>query len=355
MKHLETLHGRLALPAFMPDATRGCVRTLDSADVEACGIEVMMVNAMHLAADPGASLIKSCGGIHQFMDWRGPLASDSGGFQALSLATGPSKLGTVTSEGISYRARKGGAKKHLTPEKCIEKQLQLGTDILFCLDHCTHPNMDAAAQRESVTNTLAWARRCKEEFERRLPSASRPLLFGVVQGGNDPQLREECFNALAEIGFDGYGFGGWPVGNDGALIDAVFQLAELTGRNAPLHGLGIGKPESVVRAAAAGYTLFDCVLPTRDARHERLYCFTETPTAGGLAGDFYETIAIGNECFARDSRAIESTCDCLCCTRYSRAYLHHLFTQKETAGQRLATIHNLRFYARLMEALREQP
>lgn len=358
MRALETAHGTLRLPAFLPDGTRAVVRTLDATDLAACGVECLMINVLHLTAAPGTSLVESQGGAHAFMGWAGPLASDSGGFQALSLAQGAGKSGGVTQEGITYRLGNKAKKKTLTPEKCIQRQFQLGTDLLFCLDHCTHPKMDARRQRESVSNTVAWAERCKEEFERRMEKASqeavRPHLFAVIQGGADSALRRECAERLCAMGFDGYGFGGWPVGDAGRLVETVQEVAELVPKGSLLHGLGIGKPENVVAAYRMGYRMFDCVMPTRDARHKRLFVFREGVVNLDAQGDFYFSFNIGTPRFERDRAPVEAGCDCLCCRNYSRAYLHHLFEIKEQAGFRLATIHNLRFYARLMDALRAE-
>ena len=184
MTEILTPHGLLALPAFLPDATRGVVRTVDAADLTQCGVNAVMVNALHVSSSPGASRIAALGGMHRFMGWSGPLASDSGGFQAFSLVAGSRKLGTIAKDGFQYRFDKAQEKKILTPEKCIRKQFQLGADLLFCLDHCTHPDADHRVQRDSVENTVAWARRCKAEFDKRIDLArgnsSRPLLFAVV-------------------------------------------------------------------------------------------------------------------------------------------------------------------------------
>ena len=194
MKVLETANGSLDLPAFMPDATRAAVRTIDSRDIRESGIRCLMVNAIHLSNHPGISVIKAHGGIHRFMKWDGPVFSDSGGFQVYSLIQGSSKMGSVTDRGFVYRLEKGGKKQILTPEKSIQRQFQIGSDVMFCLDYCTHPDADERVQRESVDITLKWAKRCKEEFERQLKSRSsqsvRPLLFGVIQGGNSKELRK---------------------------------------------------------------------------------------------------------------------------------------------------------------------
>ena len=353
---LETGHGRLQLPAFLPDGTRGVVRTLDARDLEACGMGGVMVNTLHLSSRPGTTLIGALGGIHRFMGWNRPVASDSGGFQVFSLVVESPGAGQVSRKGFSYRLGKGHKRQVLTPEKCIQKQFQVRADVMFCLDHCTHPEADRTAQQESVDHTVDWARRCKAAFEtRREQTGSRPLLFGVVQGGEDRDLRQRCAEELLAIGFDGYGYGGWPIDSDGGLVDAVGWVRELIPDAFPLHGLGIGKPENLLAAFNLGYDTFDCTLPTRDARQKRLYVFTEPP-AGVTASStsFYRYLYIEDERFARDSEPVDETCDCLCCGRYSRGYLHHLFRVNDALALRLATMHNLRFYSRLVGQLKGQ-
>lgn len=347
MTHFETPHGIVRCPTFLPDGTRGVVRALDASDVADCGIEAMMVNALHLASNPGTTLVKQMGGIHSFMGWDKPVMSDSGGFQVFSLIADNPKSGSISKKGFVYRLDKGGKKQTLTPEKCIQKQFHVGADVMFCLDHCTHPSADIAEQQLSVKHTVAWAKQCREEFDRRQDQTGTRL-FGVVQGGMDFELRKQCAEALAEIGFEGYGFGGWPISDDGALVEAVAWVAELLPNDVPKHALGIGKPENVVRAFRLGYDTFDCTIPTRDARQKRMYVFDDAPERVNLDDDFYHHIYIDDERHARDSEPVDATCDCLCCQRYSRAYLHHLFGINETLAFRLATLHNLRFYARMM-------
>ena len=366
---LTTPHGDLPLPAFLPDATRGVVRAVDADDVRDAGIDALMVNTLHLSSQPGISVVKDAGGIHRFSGWEGPIASDSGGFQVLSLASGGPKGVRVSAKGLSYKPEGQSKRRQLTPEKCIQYQVQLGADILFCLDHCPPTGADAASHRESVEHTVEWAKQCKEALEKRYPISgvrsqisdspsgsrfsdpgSRPLLFAVVQGGDDPSLRTECAERLLRIGFDGFGFGGWPIADDGGLVEAVGQVAELLPDDVPIHGLGIGKPENVVAAWRMGYHTFDCTLPTRDARQGRLYQSTSKPFTGD-----YVYLHIEKERYSRDHASLDEGCDCVTCARYSRAYLHHLFSIGESAGARLATIHNLRFYGRLIEKLRAEP
>jgi len=354
---LPTPHGEIRLPAFLPDATQGVVKTVDAEDLVQCGVEAVMVNTLHLSTSPGTSRVAALGGVHRFMGWPGPIASDSGGFQVFSLIARNSKLGTISKDGFLYRFDKTQEKKILTPEKCIRKQFDLGADLLFCLDHCTHPDEDLSVQRQSVEHTVAWARRCKAEFEKRLAKVDanslRPRLFAVVQGGADPELRRICIEQLLEIGFDGFGYGGWPIDDTGALVEMVASVAEQIPSSFPKHALGIGKPDNIVRAWASGYDLFDCVLPTRDARHKRLYVFKPGwENRCAKADDLYDHLYLQDAKHGGVDAPLEEGCDCLTCRRYSRAYLHHLFAANEPLASRLATLHNLRFYMRLMAHLR---
>jgi queuine tRNA-ribosyltransferase len=230
----------------------------------------------------------------------------------------------------------------------------------MCLDDCTAAGESPAEQALAVERTIRWAKRCKAEFEKLMAQRKgerRPLFFAVVQGGADRSLRQECAAALAEIGFDGFGYGGWPIGPDGSLLsDVLAMVAEAVPAGSPLHALGVGSPEHVVRAAALGYTIFDCSLPTRDARHQRLYSFLPGKEWGPfVAGErFHETVYVLDQKHANDFGPIDPSCDADCCTRYSRAYVRHLFKIKDSAADRLASIHNLRFYSRLIEGLRRQ-
>ncbi len=353
---LHTEHGELALPAFLPDATRGVIRTLDWADTLGCGIQGLCVNTFHLQNRPGATVISAAGGIHGFTGWSGPVLSDSGGFQVFSLLQHDPNLGSVTPKGFIYRAARGGRKIVFTPEKCIHQQFRIGADAIVCLDHCVWTGLDPEAQRLAVENTVRWARRCREAYEQEASHARRrPLLFAVVQGGNRLDMRRECAERLAEIGFDGYGFGGWPVDEEGRLVEAVQVMAQSLPAGSCLWGLGIGKPEHVVASARMGYGLFDCVIPTRDARHGRLYVSAHPFDGRRLGGtDFFRRVYIHDLKHVRADGPLDPHCDCACCTRHSLGYLHHLYAIHEPTGHRLGSIHNLRFYARMMHALRDE-
>ncbi len=354
MKQLVTRRGPLTLPAFLPDATRAVVRGLDSRDIAECGLDAMMVNSLHLATRPGISTVSALGGVHSFMGWNGVVASDSGGFQAWSMAASGAGLGSVTDKGFVYRHEKTAKKNLLTPEKCIKRQLDLGADILFCLDQCTHPDDSTEVQDVSVRRTLDWARRCRTEFAARVSEpgrgngADRPLLFAVVQGGNDPDLRRRCAEELATMGFDGFGFGGWPIGKDGLLVDMVAHVADVLPADAPKHALGIGRPDNLVAAWRAGYRMFDCALPTRDARNRRLFITSDIEGSDLKNNDFYRTLYIEDEQHSRDAAPLDPSNE----SGPSRAYLHHLFKIKDSSAERLATRQNLAFYGRLMHRLR---
>lgn len=355
---LQTAHGEIVLPAFLPDATRAVVRGVDSRDLEACGVPALMLNVFHLSVNPGVRLIQSLGGHHAFMNWRKPIATDSGGFQAFSLIRQNPKFGTITKDGAIFRLSEKDKKRKLTPEKAIQMQLQLGSDILMCLDDCTDAAAPQAEQEASVARTIAWAERCKAEFERLIVErglSPRPLLFAIIQGGDDRALRKRCADALLELGFDGYGLGGWPLDPEGRLLaDIIAYTAALTPDDLPRFALGVGKPENVVACARFGYHLFDCTIPTRDARHRRLYTFQadRLDDVDVSRDDFYTALYMQDEQHMRDPNPVSEVCDCLCCSNYSRAYLHHLYAIRDTLAIRLGTIHNLRFYRQLMEVMR---
>ncbi|MEZ4238160.1 MAG: tRNA guanosine(34) transglycosylase Tgt [Myxococcota bacterium] len=350
---LETAHGPIRLPAFLPDATRGTIRTVPTHLLASAGVEVLMTNAFHLAERPGTDAVRSAGGVHAFMGWSGPIATDSGGFQVWSLLRDRPDHGAVTDDGFAWRGE-DKQRRVLTPEKALQHQLRLGADVVFCLDQCTHPDDPPEVQRASVDRTLAWARRTKAALEQR-PAGKRPRLYGVVQGGRDPDLRRRCAEGLIEIGFDGYGFGGWPIDDDGALVDAVGLVAELLPPDVPRHALGIGRPDTLLAAWRAGYDTFDATAPTREARRGLLYVpRVDLADPAAVAGAeklsaWYDATNARNW---RDARPVDETCDCPLCRGYSRALLAHLMRAEEPAGQALASLHNLRFVTRVVEALR---
>jgi queuine tRNA-ribosyltransferase len=348
-------------PHFMPDATHGVVRVTGADDLERAGVRILMTNAFHLMLRPGISAVRTLGGAKRFLGWDGILATDSGGFQAYSLIRQNSAYGHIDDRGLLIRPAASGEKILLGPAKAIQNQMRLGGDILFCLDDCTHPGDAQSEQEASVRRTIAWARESKRVFSdlvERQPQkkASRPLLFGVIQGGRDHRLRRTCAEALLEIGFDGFGYGGWPVDEQGRLVRDILELTrELVPREFPMHALGVGHPASIVDCARMGYRLFDSALPTRDARRGRIYCFAgDEPNLNADTNSWLAFLYMQDERHMKDSRPLSSLCPGPCCTRYSRGYLHHLHRIEDGLFSRLATIHNLTFMRRLTDLLREK-
>jgi queuine tRNA-ribosyltransferase len=288
--------------------------------------------------------------------WSGPILTDSGGFQAYSLIRENDAYGSLSDAGLTFRPEGSKRKVHLTAEKCVQLQLRFGSDIVMCLDDCTHSDDTFERQQLSVRRTIAWARRCKREMirlceERSLEADQRPLLFAVIQGGSSQHLRRECAEELIEIGFDGFGFGGWPLDARGHLVeDSLAYTRELVPKEFPLHALGVGHPANIAVCVRLGYDLFDSALPTRDARQGRLYVWPAAPRAGdaphGVAAQV-SYMYVGDEKHVKSSDPVSNDCDCSTCATYSRGYLHHLYKLKDGLYARLATIHNLRFVVRL--------
>jgi len=357
---LNLPHGQLQLPAFLPDATRGVVRSVDSVDLENCGIQAVVMNTFHLMQRPGSSTVRALGGLHNMAGWKRPIFTDSGGFQAFSLIHENPKYGRLTNKGIAFQPDGASRKLTLSPEKSVQLQLSYGADVIFCLDDCTHVEYSRQTQQESVERTIDWARRGKAEFQRimhqkKMPQERQPLLFAVVQGGGDRDLRKWCADALLEIGFDGFGYGGWPL--DGAgnlLLDVIAYTRELIPAEFPMHGLGIGHPRNVVSSCRAGYALFDSAMPTRDARRSRLYVFDTPPPPSNWNEDWFSYVYVQDKKHIKANHPVSAFCDCFCCENYSLGYLHHLFKVNDCLYQRLATMHNLRFMTQLMAYLRAQ-
>lgn len=355
---LDLPHGLLALPVFLPDATVGVVRSVDATDLVRCEVRALVMNTFHLTQRPGSSTIQALGGLHKMAGWERPILTDSGGFQAYSMIRQNSKYGSITDKGVTFRPEGAARKFQLTPEKAVQLQLSYGSDILVCLDDCTHVDAPYDVQEAAVRRTIDWARLCKREFVRLLDekgtsSKKRPLLFGVIQGGGFPALRKRCAEALLEIGFDGFGYGGWPLDAQGNLLaDIIAYTRELVPPELPMHALGVGHPANVLQCARTGYNLFDSVMPTRDARHGRLYAFTSAVTVLPAVGnDWFKYMYVTDDKYIKTDKPVSDYCDCLCCTNYSLGYLHHLFKIGDTLFMRLATIHNLRFMTQLTERL----
>lgn len=323
--------GIVATPAFMPLGTYGTVKAMTPEEVRGLGAEIILGNAFHLMLRPGVEVIRAHGGLHRFMHWEGPILTDSGGFQVWSLAA----LRRVTEAGVTFRSPVDGSEVFLGPEESVGMQHALGADIVMVFDECTpYPAGEAQAAR-SMRLSLAWARRSKEAHGDHLSA-----LFGIVQGGMYPALREESLAGLRDIGFDGYALGGLSVGESegerNGILDAVTQRIPA---EKPRYLMGVGRPQDIVEAVARGIDLFDCALPTRNARNGQLF------THRGI-------IRLKNARYRRDPGPPDADCSCYTCRHYSLAYLRHLHDANEILGARLATWHNLYYYQELMGAMR---
>ena len=331
---VTTARGSFRTPCFMPVGTRAAVRTLASDDLERLGAEVVLGNTYHLMLKPGADRIERFGGIHGFADWSGHVLTDSGGFQVFSLEP------KVTDDGATFASTYDGSVHHLTPERAVEIQLQLGGDIQMVLDVCPPLPSSEAVVREAVRRTADWAARARRTHAVARARGSTQALFGIVQGGVDPALRVESAERTLAVGFDGYGIGGLSVGESrDEMLPALAATTAVLPIDRPRYLMGVGDPVGIVEAVALGVDMFDCVLPTRLARHG-----TILTTAGRLN--------LRNARFADDPSPLEPGCACPTCARWSRAYLRHLLMVNEPTVARLATLHNVHWLLRLMERTR---
>ena len=335
------------LPTFFPDGTRGAVKTVCPADLSASKVEGLVMNSFHLMSKPGQSTIKALGGLHAFSGWRGPIIVDSGGFQVFSLIRENRAFGEIRKNEVIFRHE--GKKTVLTPEKTVQTGLAYGADVIMALDFCTHPSDSQKIQEEAVSTTIRWGQKCMDAFKAK-PSTSQ--LFGIIQGGSDKKLRKECAEALIGMGYENFGYGGWPLDDEGRLVeDVLAYTAELMPAGKIKYAMGIGKPENIARCVDLGYNLFDCVIPTREARRGRLYVFNGKSVAIGTKFyDFHYTL---DEKHRRDKEPVSKLCDCYTCQNFSKGYLRHLAAIGDGLAWRLSTIHNLRFYTMLMESLRK--
>ena len=329
---ITTAHGVIDTPAFMPVGTAGTVKAMTSEAVAATGAEIILGNTYHLMLRPGAERVARLGGLHRFMNWSGPILTDSGGYQVLSLA----KRRVLTDRGVVFRSHLDGAEIDLTPERAVEVQRLLGADIAMVLDECTpHPVTEDAA-RQSMALSLGWASRCRDAFQ---PTPGHGL-FAIVQGSIYPGLRRECAQALIDIGFDGYAIGGLAVGEGRHATFAVLDVTvPVLPTESPRYLMGVGKPADMVGAVARGIDMFDCVIPTRSGRT-------------GQAFTRHGRLNLRNLRHAEDQAPLDSGCACPCCAGYSRAYLNHLVRAGEMLGGMLLTMHNLHYYQDLMAELR---
>jgi queuine tRNA-ribosyltransferase len=341
---LITPHGAVETPVFMPVGTLANVKSVPHDVLEELGAEILLANTYHLYLRPGVDLVRSLGGLHRFMAWKRALLTDSGGYQVFSL----SQLRKVSQEGVCFRSHLDGSSHFLSPETAIEAQIGLGADVIMAFDECTEHPAAYNRARDSMELTLRWAERSKRHFDAHsgeVPwggalAGARPALFGIVQGGMHPGLRRESAERTVQLGFDGYAIGGLSVGEPRATT-AEIAAATLPYLPAdrPRYLMGVGTPDEIVRYAAMGVDMMDCVLPTRAARHGLLF------TSEGR-------ISIKNASYARDERPLDPRCACAVCRRYSRAYLRHLYASRELLAMTLNTVHNLAHYLDTMRAVR---
>ena len=329
---------------FLPDATRGAIKFLTTEQIKSTGTEGLVVNSLHLLMNLGVEKMQELGGIKKIMNWNGYVLSDSGGFQVYSLIHSKKWKGSIDENGVTFISPRDGLKHLLTPETAIDIQLAIGSDVLVCLDDCRFSEISKKEAELSVERTLRWAQRCKKHFEKK-NLKKKKLLSCVVQGAGYLDLREMCAKELSKMGFDGYNFGGYVVNSNGDLvIDEMERVIENIPKEKFKYVMGVGKPNDIIKCAEIGYTVFDTVLVTRNARHGSLYSFDEKKEEGYL-------LRIGNVKYSKEQNPIDSTCDCETCKNHSRAYIHYLLKIKEPTGYTLATIHNLRFYQRLIDSL----
>ncbi len=330
---LKFKRGIVNTPAFMPVGTLGTVKALRPEQVSESGAEILLGNTFHLWLRPGMEVIKAHGDLHDFMHWDKPILTDSGGFQVFSLKS----LGKVTEEGVKFRHPINGSKLFLSPEISMQIQYDLGSDIVMQLDECIGLPAEHHRMQEAMELSLRWAKRCKNEFERLENPNS---LFGIVQGGSSRELREQSAAGLTAIGFDGYAIGGLAVGEDREVMyEALSYIPSLLPEDKPRYLMGVGRPEDIIEGVLNGIDMFDCVMPTRNARNAHLF------TSLGV-------VRIRNAGYASDTAPLDPECDCYTCRNFSRAYLHHLDKCGEILGAHLNTVHNLRFYEKLMQDLR---
>lgn len=333
---LTTAHGEIYTPVFMPVGTQGTVKTLSNDELKDIGAEIILGNAYHLYLRPGLDIIRKAGSLHKFMGWDRPILTDSGGYQVFSLA----KLRKLSDDGAEFSSHIDGSRHILTPEKVIDIQQTLGSDIMMVFDECVHYPAAKDYVEQSLGLTTRWARRSKEHLDK-LPAKGRQLLFGIVQGGTYLDLRKRAAEELLKIGFDGYAIGGVSVGESKDLIREIAgYTAALLPEGKPRYLMGVGMPQDILEAIALGSDMFDCVVPTRNGRNGQAFTFN---------GD----IQLRNAEYKEDFSPIDEACDCFTCRTHTRSYIRHLFNTEELLGLRLVSLHNTHFYVKLIELSRK--
>jgi queuine tRNA-ribosyltransferase len=328
---IETAHGPVRTPVFMPVGTLGTVKAMSPEELSQCGAQIILGNTYHLYLRPGCEVIDKFGGLHRFMHWNGPILTDSGGFQVFSLA----QLAKISEEGAAFQSHIDGSPHLISPEKAIEIQMCLDSDIMMCLDQCVQYPADREITREALELTARWAERCKSVWRNR--TDGHQALFGIVQGGMFKDLRELSADLTVSIEFNGYAIGGLSVGEPkNVMLETADHILPGLPVSHPKYVMGVGMPEDLVELVAMGADMFDCVLPTRNARNGQLF------TARG-------SLNISNARFKDDPKPPDETCDCYTCRNYSCAYLRHLYMARELLAYRLNTIHNIHYFVRLAD------
>ena len=328
---IKTIHGKFQTPAFMPVGTYGAIKSVSPLTLENLEAEIVLSNTYHLMERPGIEIIKSHGGLHNFMGWSGPILTDSGGYQVFSL----SKKRTINEEGVEFFSPLNGDKKYLTPESCMQLQLDFGVDIAMVLDECTPYPVSEVVAKKSMQMSLRWAERCRSAFV-----SDKASLFGIIQGGMFNDLRDESLSGLTKIDFDGYAIGGLSVGEPKEEMEKVINhITPKMPKEKPRYLMGVGTPLDIAKAVQLGVDMFDCVIPTRHARNGYLY------TSKGI-------VKIRNSENKNNLEPLDEDCTCYTCSKFSKSYLHHLDKTKEMLGSTLQTIHNLHYYLSLMRNLR---
>lgn len=334
---IVTAHGMVNTPVFIPVGTQATVKTLSPKELEEAGVELVLSNAYYLFLRPGVEIIEKAGGLHKFMGWNKPIISDSGGYQVFSLAD----LRKISEEGVEFQSHIDGARHFLSPEKIIEIQISLASDIIMCFDECTPYPCEKDYARQSMELTLKWARRCKEEFEDLCSSPNSQWLFGIIQGGMHKDLRKRSAEETIEIGFEGYAIGGLSVGEPQDLRNEILEFTTpLLPEDKPRYLMGIGEPQELWEAVEKGIDMFDCAMPTRNARNGQVF------TSRGK-------VVIKNAQYKEDFGPLDAECECYTCRHFSRAYLCHLFRAGEILALRLNTLHNIHYMVKLFKQIRQ--
>lgn len=359
VRHLliDTPHGLIQTPFFMPIATRGVVKGLTTEELKKLGATIVLGNTYHLWLKPGLEIIKKAKGLHSFMDWDGPILTDSGGFQVFSLG----KFCKIDDKGATFKEPLSGLKYFLSPEKSIDIQLKLGSDIIMVLDECPSWPSTEEKVKKAVARTDEWADKCLAYFNKKVSlKKKRPLLFAIVQGGTFMDLRGKSAKGLVLKEFDGYAVGGVAVGEPRKYLPKVLKKTlPYLPQDKPRYLMGLGQPEEIITAVNEGIDMFDCVIPTREGRHGKIFIrgkkyfyLGEKEKFDFSKNELYSTINIANEKYKSDFTPLDPNCDCYACKHLTKAYIRHLFKIGDSLGSKLAAMHNLRFYLEMMERMR---